>query len=63
LGGGFHCANFGSEPELNVQDFSCFLNSSANGETYANCDNSTIDPVLNVQDFSCFLNAFAAGCS
>jgi hypothetical protein len=46
-----------------VQDFGCFLNKFANGDTYANCDNSTIPPILNVQDFGCFLNKFANGCS
>jgi len=50
-------------PVLNVQDFSCFLNRFASGDSYANCDLSTTPPVLNVQDFSCFLNQFAAGCS
>jgi hypothetical protein len=50
-------------PVLNVQDFSCFLNRFASGETYANCDSSTFPPVLNIQDFSCFLNAFASGCT
>jgi hypothetical protein len=49
-------------PTLNVQDFACFLNRFASGDTYANCDNSTAAPALNIQDFSCFLNAFAAGC-
>ncbi|MBL9030383.1 MAG: S8 family serine peptidase [Phycisphaerae bacterium] len=49
-------------PILNVNDFSCFLNRFAAGDTYANCDSSTIAPVLNVNDFTCFLNAFAAGC-
>jgi hypothetical protein len=49
-------------PVLNVQDFSCFLNKFAGGDSYANCDASTVAPVLNVQDFSCFLNRFAAGC-
>jgi hypothetical protein len=58
-----NCDNSTTAPVLNVQDFSCFLNAFANGESYANCDNSTTAPVLNVQDFSCFLNAFAAGCS
>jgi hypothetical protein len=58
-----NCDNSTLAPTLNVQDFSCFLNSFANGETYANCDGSTIAPVLNVQDFGCFLNAFATGCS
>jgi hypothetical protein len=50
-------------PVLNVQDFACYLNRYAAGDTRANCDGSTTPPVLNVNDFSCFLNAFAAGCS
>ena len=49
-------------PVLNVNDFSCFLNRYAAGDSYANCDQSTIAPVLNVNDFSCFLNRYAAGC-
>jgi hypothetical protein len=48
---------------LNVQDFACFLNKFAAGDTYANCDNSTDLPILNVLDFGCFLNQFAGGCS
>ncbi len=51
-----------TSPVLNVNDFACFLNRYASGDTYANCDGSTIAPVLNVLDFSCFLNQFAAGC-
>jgi hypothetical protein len=58
-----NCDNSTTPPVLNVQDFSCFLNRFAGGDTYANCDGSTIDPVLNVQDFSCFLNRFASGCT
>jgi hypothetical protein len=58
-----NCDGSTTDPILNVQDFSCFLNAFANGDSYANCDGSTTDPILNVQDFSCFLNAFAAGCS
>ncbi len=50
-------------PFLNVNDFTCFLNKFAAGDTYANCDQSTLPPVLNVNDFSCFTNAFAAGCA
>ena len=50
-------------PVLNVNDFTCFLNKFAAGDTMANCDCSTTDPVLNVLDFSCFLNKFATGCS
>jgi hypothetical protein len=58
-----NCDGSTIQPCLNVQDFGCFLNKFANGESYANCDNSTIAPVLNVQDFGCFLNSFAIGCS
>jgi hypothetical protein len=49
-------------PVLNVQDFTCFLQRYAAGESYANCDSSTAAPVLNVQDFTCFLQRYAAGC-
>jgi photosystem II stability/assembly factor-like uncharacterized protein len=58
-----NCDASTTAPILNVQDFSCFLNRFAAGDSYANCDGSTTPPVLNVADFSCFLNAFAAGCS
>jgi probable HAF family extracellular repeat protein len=56
-----NCDNSSALPFLNIQDFGCFLNRFAAGESYANCDGSTAPPVLNVADFSCFLNAFAAG--
>jgi hypothetical protein len=58
-------------PVLNVDDFTCFVNQFALGQTlphlqqighYANCDGSTVAPVLNVEDFTCFINQFAAGC-
>ncbi len=49
-------------PILNVNDFSCFLNNYAAGNSYANCDASTIAPLLNVNDFTCFVNKYAAGC-
>jgi hypothetical protein len=58
-----NCDNSTTPPALNVQDFSCFLNRFASGDTWANCDEGTVPPVLNVQDFSCFLNRFASGCS
>jgi hypothetical protein len=58
-----NCDNSTVAPILNVQDFSCFLNRFASGDSWANCDNSTIPPILNIGDFSCFLNAVAAGCS
>jgi hypothetical protein len=50
-------------PFLNVNDFICFLNKFAAGDTYANCDHGYTVPILNVLDFVCFLNSFAAGCS
>jgi hypothetical protein len=57
-----NCDNSTTAPVLNVQDFTCFLQRYAAGDTYANCDNSTQPPVLNVQDFTCFLQRYAAGC-
>jgi len=58
-----NCDASTTPPVLNVQDFGCYLNRYAAGDTYANCDGSTTPPVLNVQDFGCFLNLYAAGCS
>jgi hypothetical protein len=57
-----NCDRSTATPVLNVNDFSCFLNSYAAGSAHANCDDSTVAPVLNVNDFSCFLNKYAAGC-
>jgi hypothetical protein len=57
-----NCDGSTTAPVLNVQDFTCFLQRYAAGESYANCDNSTVAPVLNVQDFTCFLQSYAAGC-
>jgi hypothetical protein len=51
-----------TQPILNVDDFTCFINAFATSDPYANCDGSTTPPVLNVDDFTCFINAFAAGC-
>lgn len=50
-------------PILNANDFLCFLNRYAAGESYANCDGSTVAPVLNANDFQCFLNKYSAGCT
>jgi len=58
-----NCDCSATAPILNVNDFTCFLNKFAAGDSYANCDNSTAAPILNVNDFTCFLNRFAAGCS
>jgi trimeric autotransporter adhesin len=57
-----NCDGSTQPPILNVQDFTCFLQQYAAGNTYANCDNSAIPPTLNVQDFTCFLQRYAAGC-
>ncbi len=57
-----NCDASTAAPVLNVNDFNCFLNRFAGGDSYANCDASTTPPVLNVLDFVCFLNRFAAGC-
>ena len=58
-----NCDDSTVPPILNINDFQCFLNKFASGDTYANCDNSTNPPVLNANDFQCFMNKFAAGCS
>ncbi|MFN0131378.1 MAG: choice-of-anchor J domain-containing protein [Phycisphaerales bacterium] len=65
MGGGCYanCDASTIVPFLNVNDFICFNNLFAAGDTNANCDGSTIVPVLNVNDFICFNNAFASGCS
>ncbi|MFN0132934.1 MAG: GC-type dockerin domain-anchored protein [Phycisphaerales bacterium] len=57
------CDGSTSTPATNVNDFICFLNKFAAGDSYANCDGSTTPPVLNVSDFVCFQNSFAAGCT
>ena len=57
-----NCDGSISAPILNVNDFICFLNRFAAGDSYANCDASTIVPTLNVNDFVCFMNSYAAGC-
>jgi hypothetical protein len=57
-----NCDGSSTAPVLNANDFSCFLNAFAAGDSYANCDGSTTPPVLNANDFTCFLNKFAAGC-
>jgi hypothetical protein len=64
-GGGCYANCDGSTqiPFLNVNDFVCFQQQFAAGNSVANCDGSTAVPVLNVDDFVCFQQAFAAGCS
>jgi hypothetical protein len=58
-----NCDQSTAPPILNANDFQCFLNHFAAGDSIANCDQSTAPPVLNANDFQCFLNKFAAGCS
>jgi hypothetical protein len=58
-----NCDGSTTVPFLNVNDFLCFQNQFAAGDSYANCDGSTTAPVLNVNDFLCFQNKFAASCS
>jgi hypothetical protein len=57
-----NCDYSTSTPILNANDFQCFLNQFAAGDSRANCDNSTAPPILNANDFQCFLIKFAAGC-
>jgi hypothetical protein len=57
-----NCDNSTALPILNVNDYVCFQNRFAAGDSDANCDQSTTPPVLNVNDFLCFVNAYAAGC-
>jgi hypothetical protein len=58
-----NCDNSTAPPILNVNDFICFQQRFAAGDSYANCDGSTSPPVLNVNDFICFQARFVAGCS
>jgi len=48
-----NCDGSTTAPILNVNDFICFNNRFAAGDSYANCDGSTSVPVLNVNDFIC----------
>jgi agmatine/peptidylarginine deiminase len=57
-----NCDGSTASPVLNVNDFVCFQQRFAAGDSYANCDGSTAAPVLNVNDFVCFQQLFAAGC-
>jgi hypothetical protein len=58
-----NCDGSSGTPALTANDFQCFLNKFAAGESYANCDESTGTPSLTANDFQCFLNKYAAGCS
>jgi hypothetical protein len=58
-----NCDGSTGSPQLTANDFQCFLNKYAAGDTYANCDGSTGNPALTANDFQCFLNKYAAGCT
>lgn len=57
-----NCDLSAGTPVLTSNDFQCFLNRFAEGDSRANCDQSTGTPALTSNDFQCFINAFAAGC-
>jgi hypothetical protein len=57
-----NCDGSTAAPILNVNDFICFQQKFAAGDSYANCDGSTAAPILNVNDFICFQQQFASGC-
>src|SRR5204863_1848656 len=46
-----NCDGSTTAPVLTANDFQCFLNAFASGQSYANCDGSTINPVLTANDF------------
>jgi len=58
-----NCDGSTASPTLTANDFQCFLNAYAGGDSYANCDGSTSTPTLTANDFQCFLNSYASGCS
>jgi hypothetical protein len=58
-----NCDGSTASPRLTPNDFQCFVNAFAGGQSYANCDGSTASPALTPNDFQCFINAFAGGCS
>jgi hypothetical protein len=58
-----NCDGSTTSPILNANDFQCFLNAYAAGDSYANCDGSSVPPLLTANDFQCFLNSYAAGCT
>ncbi|MBX3377803.1 MAG: hypothetical protein KF678_12465 [Phycisphaeraceae bacterium] len=58
-----NCDGSTGSPRLTSNDFQCFLNRFASGDTYANCDGSNGVPMLTSNDFQCFLNKFASGCT
>jgi hypothetical protein len=58
-----NCDQSTAIPFLNINDFICFQQRFAAGDSRANCDASSQVPTLNINDFICFQQRFAAGCS
>lgn len=57
-----NCDGSNQGPVLAANDFACFLNYFAAGNTLANCDGSMRSPQLSANDLVCFLNRYAGGC-
>ncbi len=57
---GINCDGSYNAPVLTANDFQCYLNAFASGDSYANCDKSTGTPMLTANDFQCFMNKYAA---
>ncbi len=57
-----NCDGSTAAPALTANDFQCFINAYAAGQSYANCDGSTATPSLTANDFQCFINKYASGC-
>jgi len=57
-----NCDESTLSPVLSANDFQCFLNLFAAGNSRANCDGSLQNPMLTANDFGCFLNQFVNGC-
>ena len=55
-----NCDGSLSNPLLTANDFQCFLDKFASGNSYANCDGAG---GLTANDFQCFLDRYAGGCS
>jgi len=57
-----NCDQSEGAPVLTANDFQCFVDRFAAGNSWANCDGSTVNPILTANDFQCFLDRFVAGC-
>ncbi len=57
-----NCDGSAGTPVITANDFQCFIDRFAAGDSYANCDGSTGTPRLTSNDFQCFINKVAGGC-